>query len=112
MYMRESLRSFEDLLYTYHERLIATQKIEVDHYVALLVRLYEGKMATIQACAKSRKFQIRRDVTQCDPISAMLFIAIMQDLLGGTEVKGRNMSKRRTGCPVAFLSEWDEVSQT
>ena len=69
------------------------------HYVDLIGCMYEKQAGFVQAGAKSREFSIGRGVKQGDPISALLFVAVMQDLLGDLQRKWDSMSKRRNGHP-------------
>ena len=47
-------------------------------YVEVLLKLYEHQVAVVQADAESRPFGLSRGVKQGDPISALLFIAVME----------------------------------
>ena len=47
---------------------------------AALKALYDQQAAHVHIKAASRKFALERGVKQGDPISALLFIAVMQDL--------------------------------
>ena len=67
------------------------------HYIGLLSSLYEGQVAYVQAGAKSRSFRINRGVKQGDPISALLFIAIMQASFSDLQSKWQRLDARRTG---------------
>ena len=58
-------------------RLLAQQGLP-PQYVTLLQRLYANQEASVQAVTRSKSFQITRGVKQGDPISALLFIAVMQ----------------------------------
>ena len=66
-------------------------------YVDLIKSLYEGQTASVQAGVRSREFAIERGVKQGDPISALLFIAVMQAILGGLQTKWKQANARRTG---------------
>ena len=68
-----------------------------DHYIKMLQRLYDRQVAFVRAGKDSREFGIYRGVKQGDPISAILFIAIMQDLLGGLELSWERANARRKG---------------
>jgi hypothetical protein len=67
------------------------------HYIKLLSALYTGQLAAVQARERSRDFDIGRGVKQGDPISAFLFIAIMQDLCGKLGTKWATANERRKG---------------
>ena len=65
------------------------------HYVDLVARLYEKQTAYVQCSCVSREFVISRGVKQGDPISALLFIAVMQDLLDGLEQRWKRTNRRK-----------------
>ena len=67
------------------------------HYIVLLKRLYRDQTASVQAGTRSRTFSISRGVKQGDPISALLFIAIMQACFSELQGRWANANKRRTG---------------
>ena len=68
-------------------------------YINLLRNLYANQVGIVQAEVRSREFSIARGVKQGDPISALLFIAVMQDLCGHLQQKWARANKRRTGLP-------------
>ena len=47
-------------------------------YIDIIKRLYDGQTAYVQAGAASRRFPLLRGVKQGDPVSALLFIAVME----------------------------------
>ena len=47
-------------------------------YIALLRKLYRNQLATVMAGMESRSFALNRGVKQGDPISALLFIAVIE----------------------------------
>ena len=53
----------------------------------------------MQAGVRSRAFKINRGVKQGDPISALLFIVIMQDLCGRLQLKWVKLNRKRVGVP-------------
>jgi hypothetical protein len=67
------------------------------HYIALLKGLYAGQTAFVRTNTDSRKFEIGRGVKQGDPISALFFIAVMQDLCSILKIKWSLANKRRCG---------------
>jgi hypothetical protein len=67
------------------------------HYIHIVKHLYSKQTASVQAGVRSREFPIKRGVKQGDPISALLFIAVMQDLLGSLQVKWEALNSRRKG---------------
>ena len=70
-----------------------------EQYLALLKQIYRDQVAYVHAGARSRNISIERGVRQGDPLSALLFIAIMQDLCGTLQVKWAKASARRKGHP-------------
>ena len=80
------------------------------HYISLLRRLYHDQTATVQADVRSRVFKIARGVKLGDPISALLFIAIMQDLCGQLVCKWGAANRRRKG--VTFGIDFDDSRKT
>ena len=65
------------------------------HYVVLLRSLYADQVATVQSGASSRSFKIGRGVKQSDPVSALLFIAVMQACFGELQAKWMKLNGRR-----------------
>ena len=91
-----------------HEPLwnaLLEQKVPM-HYVVLLKRLYADQFASVQAGDRSRRFTVARGVKQGDPISALLFISVMQACFGELESKWEKANRRRTktkiGIEVSF----------
>ena len=85
-----------------HDELweVLTKQGVPSQLVMLLRSLHEGQTARVQAGAQSRSFSIMRGVKQGDPISALLFIAIMQDLCGKLQQKWAKTSNKRKGHPL------------
>jgi len=69
----------------------------------LISKLYEGQIAFVQAGVRSKTFEIKRGVKQGDPTRAMLFIAIMQDLLGDLQEKWDRLNSRRQSTKFGVL---------
>ena len=69
------------------------------HYIVLLQRLYADQKASVQAGRRSKFFSISRGVKQGDPISALLFIAVMQACFGKLEENWFKANRKRTGLP-------------
>ena len=69
------------------------------HYVTLLKNLYQDQCAYVCVESKSRDIPIQRGVRQGDPLSALLFIAVMQDLCGSLQERWAKASARRKGHP-------------
>ena len=68
-----------------------------EHYVRMLQALYHEQRAIVRTTVESSEFPIGRAVKQGDPISALLFIAVMQDCLGDLCPKLGKAHARRTG---------------
>ena len=68
-----------------------------EQYIYLLKFLYADQEAAVQAGVRSRTFPVGRGVKQGDPISGLLFIAVMQDILGSLQIKWEQANMRRTG---------------
>ena len=66
-------------------------------YIALLRRLYVNQEACVQAGTRSRGFPVTRGVKQGDPISGLLFIAVMQACFGDLNKKWAMLNHRRQG---------------
>jgi hypothetical protein len=66
-------------------------------YICLLRKLYKDQTACVQAGAASREFALSRGVKQGDPISALLFIAVMEACFGSLKRKWHDANKRRSG---------------
>ena len=66
-------------------------------YVDLLKTLYYDQTASVIAGAKSRDFSVWRGVKQGDPISALLFIAVMEAIFRNLKKKLHKANLRRRG---------------
>ena len=67
------------------------------HYIALLKQLYTDQVAVVQTDIRSRTFNISRGVRQGDPVSALLFIAVMQACCEELQTKWTKANRRRKG---------------
>ena len=85
-------------------RTLLKQNVPIQ-YIALLQKLYEGQSACIQTGVRSRSFSIERGVKQGDPLSALLFIAVMQDICGNLQLKWDKANKRRKNTHFRY-SHW------
>lgn len=66
-------------------------------YIDLLMALYANQTASVSAGTQSRSFVIERGVKQGDPISTLLFIAVMEAIFSNLENKRQQLNTRRTG---------------
>jgi hypothetical protein len=66
-------------------------------YVHILKKLYRDQTAYVQAGVASRKFTLSRGVKQGDPISALLFIAVMEACFRTLKQKWHGANQRRQG---------------
>ena len=72
------------------------------HYIDLVKHLYAQQAGYVQAGRSSQKFSITRGVKQGDPISALLFIAVMQDLLGTLKSRWEALNARRKNIKIGI----------
>ena len=68
-------------------------------YITLLQRLYLDQVGVVQTKRPSKTFPIETGVKQGDPISALLFICIMQQICCELQQKWHSLSRRRSGHP-------------
>ena len=64
-------------------------------YVHLLKTLYKEQSATVTAGCKSRSFKLERGVKQGDPISALLFIVVMEAIFRKLKSRWRSLNVKR-----------------
>ena len=76
--------------------VLRSQGVEAD-YVDLLKVLYSSQTAAVVAGAESRSFNVQRGVKQGDPISALLFIAVMEAIFRKLKHKWNKAKARRKG---------------
>ena len=83
-----------------------------DKYVAILQRLYEGQMAHVSVEVTSRQFPLKRGVKQGDPISGLLFIAVMEVCFRELKSKWAKLNERRSGPYIGLVidNEHDVLS--
>jgi hypothetical protein len=89
-------KAFDTIEHTPLWRALQEQGVP-EQYVNLLKQLYSDQQGYVQAGAPSRCFPISRGVKQGDPISSLLFIAVMQACFGKLEDKWHKLSQRRSG---------------
>ena len=68
-------------------------------YIFLLRRLYQKQSANVRMDVGSREFNVERGVRQGDPISPLLFILVMDQILRPLEERWSKASIRRRGHP-------------
>ena len=66
-------------------------------YIDIIKRLYDGQTAYVQAGAASRRFPLLRGVKQGDPVSALLFIAVMEQCFRSLKKRWKSTNRRRSG---------------
>ena len=66
-------------------------------YIDIIKRLYDGQTAYVQAGAASRRFPLLRGVKQGDPVSALLFIAVVEQCFRSLKKRWKNTNRRRSG---------------
>ena len=67
------------------------------HYIDILKKLYRNQSATIVAGGESRRFSITRGVRQGDPISSLLFVAVMETIFRDLKQRWYNLNTKRAG---------------
>jgi hypothetical protein len=72
-------------------------------YIATLRKLYDQQTASVQPDVESRTFSINRGVKQGDPISALLFIAVMETCFRSLKAKWKTANRRRKGRGFGFV---------
>ena len=82
-------KAFDSVEHASLWHVLKKQKVP-DHFVKILKTLYKQQSAHVRIDVESRKFPLERGVKQGDPISALLFIAIMQDLCNEVDKKWQN----------------------
>ena len=66
-------------------------------YIDLLKMVYSEQAATVSAGSESRAFNLGRGVKQGDPISPLLFLAIMEVLFRRLKARWNKLNARRSG---------------
>jgi len=66
-------------------------------YVELLQLLYEHQTATVLAGTESEPFTLTRGVKQGDPISALLFIVVMESVFRKLKARWASLNEHRSG---------------
>ena len=66
-------------------------------YVGLLKTVYSSQAATVAAGSESRAFTLERGVKQGDPISPLLFLAVMEVLFRRLKTRWNQLNVRRRG---------------
>ena len=66
-------------------------------YIGVLKKLYAGQSANVMAGTESRPFCLQRGVKQGDPISGLLFIAVMEQCFKHLKSKWARLNERRSG---------------
>ena len=77
-------------------------------YIDIIKRLYGGQTAYVQAGAASRRFPLLRGVKQGDPVSALLFIAVMEQCFRSLK---KNAGKVQIGGDLVNISVLSLMTQ-
>ena len=99
-------KAFDSVSHAAIWEALAEQDVEKE-YIELLQRLYDGQEATVHTDTRSNCFQIHRGTKQGDPISAILFNAVVEMFM--TKAKAR-WAKRKYGMKVDNFSEEDYLT--
>ena len=73
-----------------------------EEYIFLLCKLYEGQTAYVRTDVNSRNFRLFRGVKQGDPLSAILFIAVIECCMRNLKARWSRLSRLRRGRGYAF----------
>ena len=68
-----------------------------ESYINVLRTLYDKQYATVSAGKESRSFEIKRGVKQGDPISSLLFLAVMEVVFRSLKERWHRLNARRIG---------------
>ena len=66
-------------------------------YIELLQTLYANQVGIVKASCESKPFEVQRGVKQGDPISALLFIAVMEAIFGTLKKRWNDLNRKRQG---------------
>ena len=69
-------------------------------YVTLLTDLYDNQVAVVQTDKTSKPFNIERGTKQGDPLSALLFTALLEDVVRNVKTKWENNHNQRAGLKI------------
>ena len=87
-------KAFDSIEHEALWQVLADQGVD-DDYIDLLAVLYSNQIACVTGGANSQDFPVGRGVKQGDPISALLFIAVMETLFRNLKQKWNTLNKRR-----------------
>ena len=76
-------------------------------YVYLLMLLYANQSGSVLAGKESRSFSLLRGVKQGDPISGLLFIAVMESIFKKLKTRWHSLNGRRKGLPYGVVIDHD-----
>ena len=89
-------KAFDTVEHTMLWKVLADQGVPPD-FILLLQRLYTGAQAYVRTDVSSRSFRICRGVRQGDPISPLLFIAVMEHIFTRLKAEWQSANARRKG---------------
>ena len=73
-------------------------------YIDLIKTLYKDQTATVTAGCRSRTFSLQSGVKQGDPISALLFIAVIEAIFGRLKQGWHRRERSEQGNTTALYS--------
>jgi len=89
-------KAFDTVEHAMLWRVLREQQLP-ESYIALLRRLYEEQRAYVKTSVSSRWFRIGRGVKQGDPLSALLFICVMEHIFQRLKKTWNRANVRRKG---------------
>ena len=91
-----------------HKQVLREQNVP-EAYIGVLCKLYSYQVARVQTGdTMSRTFELKRGVKQGDPVSALLFIAVMESCFRDQKKKWKAFNARRTGPGFGILVDDDK----
>ena len=67
-----------------------------DAYINMIQKLYHGQSANVRTDCVSRRFAIERCVKQGDPVSSLLFLALLEECFRNLKSKWAKANHRRS----------------
>ena len=79
-------KAFDSITHASIWKALIAQRVPCS-YVHMLSRLYEGQLASVKVDSASLAFQINKGTKQGDPISPMIFNAVLEDVMRKVKAK-------------------------